>query len=61
MDIDLNKYIGLLIFSLSSFPKIFPIASFIVQAERASGVIELFPVVDNIDPIFGNIDPLCNC
>jgi hypothetical protein len=62
MDIDLGeKCIGLLCFSLTLFPKIFPIASFIVQAERASGVTELFPLVVNIDPTFGNTNTFFNC
>jgi len=62
MDIDLKKkYIGLLCFSLTLFPKIFPIAKFIVQAERAYGVTELISLVVNVDPTFGNINTLFNC
>jgi len=55
------KKIGPLRFSLTLFPKIFPIASFIVQAERAHDGTELFSVVVNVDPTFGNINTLFNC
>jgi hypothetical protein len=50
MDVDLKKKcIGLVCFSLTLFPKIFPITSFIVQAERASGVTEFSTLVVNVD------------
>lgn len=62
MDIDLKKKcVGLLCFSLILFPKIFPVISFIVQAEPAPGVTELFPRFVNVDPTFGNINTLFNC
>jgi hypothetical protein len=62
MNINLGKKsIGLLCFSLTLFPKIFPVALFIVQAERTSAVTGLLPLVVNVDPTFGNKNTLLNC